>query len=50
MGLLAVGRTKFYRLLKKGNIPEPVRVTEKDIFWYESVVKQEVEKFKDKPE
>ncbi|ATU44169.1 transcriptional regulator [Acinetobacter junii] len=46
MGLLAVGRTKFYTLLKKGHIPEPVRITEKDVFWYESVVKKEVEKFK----
>jgi predicted DNA-binding transcriptional regulator AlpA len=49
MSLLAVGRTKFYRLLKKDHIPEPIRITEKDVFWYESVVKKEVEKFKDKP-
>ena len=40
MDFLAVGRTKFYRLLKKGHIPEPVRITEKDVFWYESVVKK----------
>ena len=50
MDLLAVCRTKFYRLLKKGHIPEPIRITEKDVFWYESVVKKEVEKFKDKLE
>ena len=50
MDFLAVGRTKFYRLLKKGHIPEPIRITEKDVFWYESVVKKEVEKFKDRPE
>lgn len=50
MDLLAVSRTKFYRLLKKGHIPEPIRITEKDVFWYESVVKKEVEKFKDRLE
>ncbi|AGQ07804.1 prophage CP4-57 regulatory family protein [Acinetobacter sp. 723929] len=50
MNLLAVGRTKFYSLLKDGHIPEPVRVTEKDVFWYESVVKKAVEKFKDNSE
>lgn len=50
MEIVAAGRTKFYRLLKKGHTPEPVRITEKDVFWYESVVKKEVEKFKDKPE
>ena len=50
MDLLAVGWTKFYKLLKQDHIPEPVRITEKDVFWYESVVRKEVEKFKDKPE
>lgn len=50
MGLLAVGRSKFYDMLKKSHIPEPVRLSEKDVFWYESVVKKEVEKFKDRPE
>lgn len=29
MDLLAVGRTNFYRLLKKGHTLEPIRVTEK---------------------
>lgn len=46
MSLLAVGRTKFYRLLKKGHIPEPVRITEKDVFWYESVVKKKCKNLK----
>lgn len=50
MNLLAVGRTKFYRLLKKGHILEPIRIPEKDVFWYESVVKKEVEKLKDRLE
>lgn len=46
MNLLAVGRTKFYDMLKKGQIPAPTRITETDVFWYESQVKQEVEKYK----
>jgi len=50
MNLLAVGRTKFYVLLKSGKLPQPVRLSEKDIFWYESIVKKEVEKFKDNTE
>ncbi|MCU4499256.1 AlpA family phage regulatory protein [Acinetobacter radioresistens] len=50
MNLLAVGRTKFYELLKSGKLPQPVRLSEKDIFWYESIVKKEVEKFKDNTE
>ena len=50
MDLLAVGRTKFYKMLKHGELPAPVRLSEKDVFWYESVVRKEVEKFKDKPE
>ena len=29
MDLLAVGRTKFYRLLKQGHIPEPVELRKK---------------------
>lgn len=50
MNLLAVGRTKFYDMLKKGQIPAPTRITETDVFWYESIVKKEVEKFKDNTE
>ncbi|MEG1695799.1 MAG: AlpA family phage regulatory protein [Acinetobacter sp.] len=46
MSLLSVGRTKFYRMLKHGEIPEPVRLSEKDVFWYEAQVKKEVEKYK----
>lgn len=46
MTLLAVGRTKFYDMLKKGELPTPTRLSEYDVFWYESEVKQEVEKYK----
>ena len=46
MSLLSVGRTKFYRMLKHGEIPKPIRLSEKDVFWHESQVKKEVEKYK----
>ena len=46
MTLLAVGRTKFYRMLKRGELPKPVKLSEKDVFWHASQVKQEVEKYK----
>ncbi|MEG2695632.1 MAG: AlpA family phage regulatory protein [Acinetobacter sp.] len=46
MSLLSVGRTKFYRMLKLGEIPKPIQLSEKDVFWYESQVKKEVEKYK----
>jgi len=46
MALLAVGRTKFYDMLKKGALPTPTRLSEYNVFWYESEAKQEVEKYK----
>lgn len=46
MALLAVGRTKFYNMLKKGEIQNPIRLSEVDVFWYESDVRKEVEKYK----
>ncbi|MDH0655064.1 AlpA family phage regulatory protein [Acinetobacter johnsonii] len=46
MSMLSVGRTKFYRMLKRGELPKPVKLSEKDVFWYESQVKKEVEKYK----
>lgn len=46
MNLLSVGRTKFYRMLKRGDLPMPVRLNEKDVYWHESQVKKEVEKHK----
>ncbi|MCY6411843.1 AlpA family phage regulatory protein [Acinetobacter sp. VNH17] len=46
MILLSIGRTKFYRMIKKGEIPQPIRVSEKEVFWHESSVKKVVEKHK----
>ena len=46
MKLMAVGKTKFYNMIKNGDIPQPVRLSEKEVFWYESIVKKEVEKYK----
>ena len=46
MNLLSVGRTKFYRMLKRGELPKPIKLSEKDVFWHESQVKKEVEKYK----
>lgn len=46
MHYLSVSREKFYGLIKKGEIKEPIRISEKDVFWYESYVKQKVEEHK----
>lgn len=48
MKLLSVGRTKFYNMVKQGDVPEPIKISDKEVFWYESTVKQEVEKYKPK--
>ena len=47
MALLSIGRTKFYRMIKTGEIPQPIRVSEKEVFWHESSVKKVVEKHKE---
>jgi predicted DNA-binding transcriptional regulator AlpA len=46
MSLDHYGRKKFYAEIKKGNIKQPNQISEKDVFWYESYVKQKVEEFK----
>ena len=46
MHLLSVKRKKFYDLIKKGEISQPHRITQKDVFWYASEVKAIVEKTK----
>lgn len=46
MKLMAVGKTKFYEMVKSGVVPEPVRLSDREVFWYESIVKKEVEKYK----
>lgn len=47
MQLMSIGRTKFYRMIKKGEIPQPIRVSDKEVFWHESSVKKVVEKHKE---
>lgn len=46
MSYLGYGRKKFYAEIKKGEIKQPHRVSDKDVFWHESYVKQKVEEFK----
>lgn len=46
MRLMSVKKTKFYGMVKSGDIPEPVKLSEKEVFWYESIVKKVVEKHK----
>lgn len=48
MHLMSVGKTKFYNMIKDGEVPKPIKLSEKEVFWYESIVKQEVEKYKPK--
>lgn len=43
-------KMRFIAELTVGEIPQPLRINKKDVFWYESVVKKEVEKFKYKSE
>ena len=33
MQLLSIGKDKFYNLVNCGDIQQPVRLTEKDVFW-----------------
>ncbi|MEC6035918.1 AlpA family phage regulatory protein [Acinetobacter nosocomialis] len=47
MMLMSIGRTKFYRMIKNGEIPQPIKVSEKEVFWHELSVKKVVEKHKD---
>lgn len=44
--LLSVSRTKFYKMMEQGHIIQPHRPSPKDIFWYESDVRDKVEEFK----
>lgn len=46
MHLLSIGHDKFYTLINSGDIEQPVRVSERDVFWYASYVKQKVEEHK----
>jgi len=46
MTLMSIRRTKFYALIKSGDIQQPIRQSEKDVFWHESYVKIKVEEYK----
>ena len=46
MMLLSIGRDKFYNLINSGDIKQPIRLSEKDVFWYSSYVKNKVEEHK----
>lgn len=46
MDLLAIGKDKFYNMIKAGEIRQPIRLSEKDVFWYASYVKDKVEEHK----
>lgn len=48
MHLLAIGKDKFYAMVNSGDISQPVRLTDKDVFWYSSYVKNKVEEHKPK--
>ena len=46
MQLLSIGKDKFYSMVNCGDIRQPIRLSEKDVFWYSSYVKNKVEEHK----
>ena len=48
MKLMSVGREKFYKMINRGDIEKPVKISDRDVFWYESYVKNKVEEYKPK--
>ncbi|WP_426690743.1 helix-turn-helix transcriptional regulator [Acinetobacter baumannii] len=46
MYLLSIQKDKFYEWVNSGKIKQPICVSEKDVFWYSSYVKQKVEEYK----
>lgn len=46
MRSLSIGKTKFYGMIKKGQIPKPIKASDRDVFWHESDVRRKVEEFK----
>lgn len=46
MILLAIGKDKFYNLVNSGEIKQPIRLSDQDMFWYSSYVKNKVEEHK----
>ena len=43
---MPIRRTKFYALIKSGEIKQPIHQSEKDEFWHKSYVKNKVEEYK----
>lgn len=48
MQLLSIGKDKFYNMINTGDIQQPIRLSDKDVFWYSSYVKNKVEEHKPK--
>ena len=46
MYYLGVGQNKFYSMISEGDIKQPVKLSERDVFWYLSYVKEKVEEHK----
>ncbi|WP_269913640.1 helix-turn-helix transcriptional regulator [Acinetobacter sp. HY1485] len=46
MYFLGIGREQFYRLINDGSIKQPIRINDKNVFWYFSYVKEKVEEHK----
>ena len=44
--LLGIGKDKFYGLVGSGGIQQPIRISDRDVFWYSSYVKNKVEEHK----
>ena len=48
MQLLSIGKDKFYNMINTGDIQQPIRLSDKDVFWYSSYVMNKVEEHKPK--
>ena len=48
MQLLAIGKVNLYNMIIAENIQQPVRLSDHDVFWYSSYVKNKVEEHKPK--
>ena len=43
---MAIRKDKFYDMVNSGKIQEPIRVTDREFFWYSSYVRNKVEEYK----
>lgn len=48
MQLLAIGKVNLYNMIIAENIQQPARLSDHDVFWYSSYVKNKVEEHKPK--